>query len=336
MKNPFKEFGPTSWSINNKTSIYLLTIIITVFGIYSYIKLPKEQFPDIVIPTIYVQTIYPGSSPTDMENLVTKELEKQIKAINGVKKTTSNSLQDFSNVIVEFNANIDVDIAKQKVKDAVDKAKQYLPKDDMFQEPVVQEVNFSDFPIMYVNIAGDFENSKLKDYAKAAKDKIEGMKEILRVDMVGALERELKIDVDMYKMQVLQITMDDISRAVAFENTTQSAGLVRVGEMKRSVRVVGEFTDPAQVGNIIVKTMRGAPVYLKDVAEVKYAFEEKQSYARLNHKNVITLNIVKKAGQNLIEASDKVRAIMADMQKTKYPEGVTVTITGDQSSKTRV
>jgi multidrug efflux pump len=336
MKNPFKEFGPTSWSINNKTSIYIMTLIITAFGIYSYIKLPKEQFPDIVIPTIIVQSVYPGTSPTDMENLVTKELEKQIKSINGVKKCISNSLQDYSVVTVEFNANIDVNIAKQRVKDAVDKAKPNLPQDEQFKEPTVLEVNLSDIPIMFVNIAGDFENNKLKDYAKYAKDKIEGLKEITRVDMVGALERELKIDVDMYKMQVYQITMDDIDRAVKFENLTMSAGLIKVGEMKRSVRVDGEFKDPREVENIVVKSMRGAPVYLKDIAEVKYAFEEKQSYARLNHNNVITLNIVKKAGENLIEASDKVRTIMADLQKTKYPAGVTVAITGDQSSKTRV
>src|SRR4051794_7800278 len=111
MENKFKEFGPTSWSINNKTSIYILTIIITLFGIYTYFKLPKEQFPDIVIPTIYVSTIYQGTSPTDMENLVTKELEKQIKSVNGVKKVTSNSIQDYSNVIVEFNADIEVTVA---------------------------------------------------------------------------------------------------------------------------------------------------------------------------------------------------------------------------------
>ncbi|HXA02395.1 MAG TPA: efflux RND transporter permease subunit, partial [Cytophagaceae bacterium] len=239
-----------------------MTIIITAFGIFSYIKLPKEQFPDIVIPTINVQTAYPGTSPTDMENLVTKELEKQIKSINGVKKCTSNSLQDFSNITVEFNANIDVNIAKQKVKDAVDKAKNDLPQ-DLPAEPIVMEINFSDIPIMYVNIAGDFENDKLKIYAEQAKDKIEGLKEITRVDMVGALERELKIDVDMYKMQSYQITMDDIERAVKFENLTMSAGLIKVGEMKRSVRIDGEFKDPGEVENIVVKSMRGAPVYLK-------------------------------------------------------------------------
>jgi multidrug efflux pump len=335
MENKFKEFGPTSWSINNKTSIYILTIIITVFGIYTYFKLPKEQFPDIVIPTIYVSTVYPGTSPTDMENLVTKELEKQIKSVSGVKKVTSNSVQDFSNVVVEFNADVEVTVAKQRVKDAVDKARSDLPQ-DLPNEPTVNEINFSDIPIMYVNISGDYENGKLKRFSKMAKDKIEGLKEITRVDMAGALERELKIDVDMYKMQAAQLTMGDIERAVASENLTMSGGLIRVGDMKRSVRVTGEFTNPNQVANIVVKSMRGSPVYLKDVADVKYGFEEKESYARLNHKSVITLNVVKKAGENLIEASDKVRAIMKDLQDTKYPPGLTYTITGDMSAKTRV
>lgn len=335
MENKFKEFGPTSWSINNKTSIYILTIIITLFGMSTYFSLPKEQFPDIVIPTIYVSTVYPGTSPTDMENLVTRELEKQIKSVSGVKKVTSNSIQDFSNVIVEFNADVEVNIAKQRVKDAVDKAKTDLPE-DLPSDPTITEVNFSDFPIMYVNIAGDLEMDKLKRHAKTAQDKIEGLKEITRVDMVGALERELKVDVDMYKLQAAQITMSDIERAIASENITMSGGLVKVGEMKRSVRVIGEFTNPDQVANIIVKSMKGAPVYLKDIADVKYSYEEKESYARLNHKNVITLNIVKKAGENLIEASDKVRVIMEDLKKNKYPDNLTYTITGDQSETTRV
>jgi multidrug efflux pump len=335
MKNPFKEFGPTSWSIDNKTSIYILTIIITFAGIWTYFKLPKEQFPDIVIPTIYVSTGYPGTSPTDMENLVTKELEKQIKSVNGVKKFTSNSVQDYSAVVVEFNADVEVNIAKQRVKDAVDKAKPNLPQ-DLPAEPAVQEINFSDIPIMFVNISGDYENGKLKRFAKMAKDKIEAMKEISRVDMAGALERELKIDVDMYKMQAAQLTMSDIEGAVYRENLTMSGGLIKVGEMKRSVRIEGEFKDPNAIGNIVVKTMRGAPIYIKDVADVVYGFEEKESYARLNHKSVITLNIVKKAGENLIEASDKVRAIMQELHDTKYPPGLTYTITGDMSAKTRV
>ena len=153
MQDKFKEFKPSSWAINNKTSIFILTVIITLAGIGAYIGLPKEKFPDIVIPTIYVSTVYPGTSPANMENLITKPIEKQIKAISGVKKLTSNSVQDFSNIVVEFNTDVDVPVAKQKVKDAVDKARVDLPT-DLPKDPNVMEVDFSEMPILFVNISG--------------------------------------------------------------------------------------------------------------------------------------------------------------------------------------
>ncbi len=331
----FKQFKPTSWSIDNKTSIYIVTIIITLFGISSYLSLPKENFPDIVIPTINVSTVYPGTSPTDIEDLVTRKLEKKIKGINGVKKVTSNSIQDFSNVVVEFNANVKVEVAKQRVKDAVDQARSDLPN-DLPTDPSVSDINFSDFPIMFVNIAGEYDMDKLKKFADLAKDRIEGMREITRVDMVGALEREVQIDVDMYKMQAAEITMYDIDNAIDAENRTLSGGLVKVGEMKRSVRVDGKYTDPTKIKDIIVKSPNGAPVYLRDIATVVYGFKERESYARLNHRNVITLNIVKRSGENLLTASDGVRAIVDDLKEHKYPSDLEVVVTGDQSNQTRV
>ena len=330
----FKQFKPTSWSIDNKTSIYIVTIIITLMGISSYFSLPKENFPDIVIPTIYVSTVYPGTSPTDMENLITRKLEKEIKGVNGVKKVTSNSIQDFSNVVVEFNADVEVVVAKQLVKDAVDKAKSELPT-DLDSDPNVKEINFSDIPIMYVNISGDYDMGRLKRYAEDAKDRIEGMKEITRVDMIGALDREVQIDVNLYKMQAAQITMGDIERAVASENVTISGGNIRVDDMKRSVRINGEYTDPLKIADIIIKSPNGAPIYLKDIAEVRYAFKEQESFARLNHKNVITLNVIKRSGENLLNASDGVRNLITELKKNKFPEGLDVVITGDQSNKTR-
>lgn len=335
MKDLEKEFKPTTWSINNKTSIFVMTIIITLAGIMSYNSLPKEKFPDIVIPTIYVSTVNFGTSPKDMENLITKPLEKQIKAISGVKKLTSNSIQDFSNVIVEFNTDVSVPLAKQKVKDAVDKARTDLPQ-TLTREPNVIEVDFSEMPIMYVNISGDFDLNKLKNFADDAKDKIEGMREITRVDIVGALDREIQINVDKFKMEAADVTMRDIEMAVKYENMTMSAGLVKMDAMKRSISILGEFKDPRLLNDVIIRSSSGATVYLKDIAEIKDGFKEKESYARLAHKNVITLNIIKRSGENLIEASDKVRAIIADLQKDKFPKELKVTITGDQSTSTRV
>ena len=166
-----KEFKPTSWAIDNRTAIFIITVIITLAGIMSYNALPKEQFPDVVVPTIIVTTIYPGASPTDMEQLVTKPIEKQLKGINGVKKVTSSSIQDFSSIIVEFNTNLDVPQCKQKVKDGVDKAERDLPT-DLLTDPTVTEFDISEIPIMNVNIAGDFSLDKLKDYADRLKDRI--------------------------------------------------------------------------------------------------------------------------------------------------------------------
>src|SRR6476661_5235220 len=219
IKNKIKEFGPTSWAVNNKTSIYLVMLFVSLAGIFQFVTLPKEQFPDIVIPTIYVQTVYVGNSPRDMENLVTQPIEKQIKSITGAKinKTTSTSVQDFSAIVVEFSTDVKTDEALQKVKDAVDKAKQDLPT-DLTQQPTVLEVSFSDQPIMYVNISGDYDLMRLKKMADDTKDKLEDLSQINRVDLVGAPEREFQINVDNYRMQASDITFNDISNAVASEN----------------------------------------------------------------------------------------------------------------------
>lgn len=334
MEKKFKEFKLTSWSIDNKSAIYVLTIFITLAGIFSYNSIPKEKFPDIVIPTIYVSTIYPGSSPKDIENLVCKPIEKQIKSISGVKKLTSNSVQDYSNIIVEFNTDVEVAVAKQKVKDAVDKAKKDLPK-DLPAEPSVMEVEFSEMPIMFVNISGDYELSQLKKYADDLQDKIESLKEITRADIVGALEREIQINVDMYRMHAAKLSMSDIERAVSSENLIISGGSVDMDEMARTISVSGEFSDIENIKNIVVNSMSGAPVYLKDVAEIKDGFLEQESYGHLDNKKVITLNIIKRGGENLIAASDKITAIINEMKENSFPKDLIIKTTGDQSSQTR-
>lgn len=334
MKDVFKEFKPTSWSIDNRKSIYFIAFLLASAGIMSYFNLPKEQFPDIVIPTIYVNTVYPGASPADIENLVTKPIEKEIKAISGIKKLTSQSVQDYSIVIAEFNTDVSVSEAKQKVKDAVDKARSDLPT-DLLEDPNVLEVNFSDMPIMYVNISGDYDLNRLKKYADELKDRIESMKEITRVDIVGALDREIQINVDKYKMDAAGITLDEIERAIKYENMTISGGQISTDNMKRSITISGEFKNLNQFNNVIIKSMSGSIVYLRDIANIVDGFKEQESYARLDHKNVITLNIIKRAGENLIDASDKIRDNITELEASTFPKNLKVSITGDQSSKTR-
>jgi multidrug efflux pump subunit AcrB len=335
MLEKFKEFKPTSWAIDNKTTIYLLTIFITLAGILTYRSIPKEQFPDIVIPTIYVSTVYPGAAPKDVENLVSKNIEKQIKSIAGVKKVTSTSIQDFSSVVVEFNTNVDVPVAKQKVKDAVDRAKKDLPQ-DLPADPNVMEVEFSEMPILFVNIAGNYSLDELKKYAEELQDKIEGMKEITRVDMVGALEREIQVNVDMYKAAAAKISIGDIERTLNYENLTISGGSVELDDMKRSLSVSGEFKDIEEIKNSIISGQTGAHLYLKDIAEVVDGHKIQESYGRLNNKNVITLNVIKRGGENLINASDEIQEIIAEMKANKFPKDLEVVVTGDQSRTTRI
>src|SRR5687767_1803138 len=209
IKDTFKHFRPTTWSVKNKTAIYLVMLVFSLMGIYQFVTLPKEQFPDIVIPTIYVQTIYVGNSPKDIENLVTDPIEKEIKGITGAKinKTTSSSVQDYSAITVEFDTDVKTDIALQKVKDAVDKAKQDLPT-NLTQQPTVLEVSFSDFPIMYVNISGDYDLMRLKQMADETQDRLEELPQLNRVDLVGAPEREFQVNVDNYRMQAANVSFD--------------------------------------------------------------------------------------------------------------------------------
>lgn len=330
-----KDFKPTSWAIDNRTSIFIVTVIITLAGILSYRSLPKEQFPDVVIPTIFVSTFYPGASPTDMEQLVTRPIEKQLKGIAGVKKISSSSVQDYSIVIVEFDTKLQVAECKDKVKDAVDKAKRDLPN-DLPRDPSVAELDISEIPIMSVNLYGDLSLDKIKTYAEKLQDRIEALPEITRVDMVGALEKEVQIEVDKYKMAAAQLTFRDIENAIAFENMTISAGNVDVGGMTRSVSIRGDFQDVEQIRNIIVSAQSGARLYLKDVADVRMGYAKQESYSRLNGKNVITLNVIKRVGQNLINASDQIQAIVQEMKANEFPETLNVIITGDQSRSTRV
>lgn len=334
MKDAFKEFKPSSWSIDNKTSIFIFTVILTLAGIMAYNGLPKENFPDISLPQIFVSVVHPGTAPSDMENLIAKPIEKQVKAASGVKKVTSNSMQDFTSVIVEFNSDVSVADAKQRVKDAVDKARADLPN-DLKREPDITDINFSEIPILYINISGDIELNKLKQYADNIKDKIESMKEISRVEMVGALDREIQINVDMYKIQAAQITLGDIERAVAYENMTISGGTVTSDGVKRTIGVKGEFATVDQIRNIIVGGASGANAYLKDIAEIRDTYREQESYARLDNKNVITLNVVKRTGYNLIEATDKIKEMVAGMQQTDLPQNLSIVMTGDQSDQTR-
>ncbi len=326
-------FKPTAWAVDNRVSVFMLTALITLGGIITYQALPKAQFPDIVIPTIYVNTIYQGTSPEDVENLLTRPIEKELKSISGVKKIESESVQDVSIIIIEFTTDVEPSIAKQRVQDAVDKAKTELPA-DLDKDPAVQEVDFSEFPIMSINVAGDFDLDKLKSYAEDLQDAIETLTEITRVDIIGAPENEVQINVDLYKMQAAGITFNDIAKAVSNENVNLSGGEIKLRELSRTLRVVGEFQDVREIEDIIVSA-EGKKVYLRDIATVENTYADAVSFARLDRQPVITLSVIKKSGENLIAASEKIDDIIAELRESTFPDNLILSKTNDQSVNTR-
>jgi multidrug efflux pump subunit AcrB len=334
IKQVFKEFKPTSWAVDNRTAMYVITIIITLFGFNIFNSLPKEQFPDVVVPTISVSTVYVGNSAEDIENLVTRPIEKQVKGISGAKinKVNSISLADYSVVIVEFDTDITPEIAKQKVKDAVDKAATDLPQ-NLTSQPNVVEFSLSDVPIMFVNISGDYDGMKLKRYAEKLQDRFENLSEVNRAEIIGAPEREIQINVNPIAMEKALISFQDISNAIAYENMDITGGKIEIGDMNRTLRLNGQFTSALQMQNVIVKTPTGGSIRLKDIAEVRDTVKKQESYARLDGENVVTINIVKRPGENLINCAQKVKDIVAEMKKGELPQDLNVVITGDQSKQ---
>jgi multidrug efflux pump len=342
MKDLEKEFAPSSWAIDNKTAVYVIIFLITVLGLLSYNRLPKENFPDIAQSKVFITTSYIGQSPQNIETLVTRQIEKQLKSLKGLKKVTSNTQQNVSIITAEFNANINIKDAKQDVKDAVDKSKQDLPQNDNnLKESVISDINVADLPILYVNISGDYDLKKLKEYADNLKDDIESMKEISKVDEVGALKPNIQINVDLNKMTAAQVSYGDIITAVGNENIISSAGTINTDGVQRTIDIKEDFKNAAEVAAMVIRNPQGKAVYLRDIAEVKDGFKDQESYARLktndnkDFKNVITLNVSKRAGENLIEASDKINSLIVQKQKTVFPKGLNITVTGDQSDKTR-
>ncbi len=342
MKDLRKEFAPSSWAIDNKTAIYVLIFLITVLGLISYNNLPKENFPDIAQSKVFVTTVFSGQSPQNIENLVTRQIEKQLKSLKGLKKVTSNSVQNVSIITAEFQANIKIKDAKIDVKDAVDKAKQDLPQnDDNLKESVISDINVADLPILYINISGDYDLKRLKEYADLLKDEIEGYKEISKVDEVGALTPEIQVNVDMNKMASAQVSFGDIIQSIGSENILTTAGTVKTDGVRRSIDIKQDFKNADEVAAMTIRNPTGHAVYLRDIAEIKDSFLEQESYARLKtndnpkFKNVITLNVSKRAGENLIQASDKINELIKVKQKTVFPKGLNITVTGDQSDKTR-
>ncbi|MBO6522712.1 MAG: efflux RND transporter permease subunit [Balneolaceae bacterium] len=323
-----KEFWLSSFSINNRISVLVLITLVAVMGIVSYLTIPKESFPSINVPNIFVVTVYPGVSPEDMESLVTRKLEDELGNISEVKTMTSTSSEGYSNINLEFDPNVDIEDALQKVREKVDLAKPELPEDA--EEPTVQEINFSEFPIMNVNLSGEYDEVILKEIAEDLQDKIEAIPSVLGVDLTGGLEREVQVDVDLAKMKYYGVTFGDIIGAISQENVTIPGGDISVGTKKFLLRIPGQYDDTALLEDVVIKGEQRSPIYVRDVASVTFGFKERETYSELEGAPVITLGVKKRTGENILETAQRTKAIL-DTELETLPPTTTYKITNDQS-----
>ena len=330
-----REFKLTTLALNNRNTILLLAIAILGFGLFSYKNLPKELTPEVVIPTVMVQTPYAGNPPIDIENLITRPIEKEVESVQGIKEINSTSAQGFSLIMVEFNTDVDISKALQDVKDAVDKAERELP-DDLKTDPSVQDIDFSEFPIININLSGNYSIDALNDYAEYLEELFEEVDQVSKVEIKGVNEKEVKVNVDPYRMEAVGLSFAQIESAVRSENLSIPGGELRFDKTKRSIRTIGEFEEVSELRNIVVKNTDDKLVYLKDIADVRMGYAYPDSYARLDQKPVVSLQVIKKSGENLLAATDQVFSILDQAREEhQIPEDLKVTITNDQSDMIR-
>ncbi len=328
----FKEFWATSFAVEHRTAIVVLFALITLGGVVAYRAIPKESFPEIEIPMVAVSTVYPGVSPADIETLITRPLEEELNTISDLTELTSTSVEGYSNVVAEFETSVNLDEALASVREKVDLAKPELPEDA--EDPLIIEFNTEEVPIMQVNLSGEYGLVRLKEIGEELQERLEQIPSILRVDLRGGLEREVQVDVDLGKLQFYGLDLGDLVEAIREENVNIPGGSIDVGTLKYLVRVDGEFEDPRIIEDLVVATVDGRPVYVRDVASVDFGFAERESFARLDGNPVVTLDVVKRSGENIIETAEEVRGVVAGMQSL-FPPTTQVEITSDQSEDIR-
>ncbi|MGB5399664.1 MAG: efflux RND transporter permease subunit, partial [Thermoanaerobaculia bacterium] len=322
----------TELSLRSRVTVFFLMAAVIFAGLTAYRTLPSESYPDIEIPLIIVYTIYPGAAPADVEKQVTDQLERELKGLEGIKEITSTSQESASVITVEYISGTDIDMALQKVRDRVDLAKPDLPTDA--EEPILQEISFSDIPIIQVNLSGDVGPVVLKDLAEDLQDELEGIRGVLKVDLVGGLEREVRVDVNPEKLRQYGLALSDVVDAIGDENVSIPGGDMDLGSQTFAVRVPGEVSDPLMVGEFVIKARGGQPIFVKDVATVSFGFKDRDSFARINGRESVALAVSKRTGANVIEVADAVKEQVA-IYEAKWPGGVEATILGDQSKDIR-
>ncbi|MBT8479518.1 MAG: efflux RND transporter permease subunit, partial [Gemmatimonadetes bacterium] len=328
----YRTFWLTDFAVDHPISVLTLLVLIVIGGFYSYLTVPKEASPDITVPFVAVSTFYSGVAPEDIETLITRPLEEELNKISDIKTLTSQSVESVSSITAEFEAGMDMTEALQLVREKVDIAKPELP--EAAEEPAILEFNFSEFPIMQVNVSGEYSLVRLKELAEDIQDRMEQIPSVLSVQLSGGLEREVKVDVDLGMLKYYGISFTDVIEAIAFENVTVPGGTIDVGDVKYLVRVPGEFESTQPLEDIVVEAEGSRPIYVRDVATVDFGFKERESYARLNGNSVVTLSVSKRTGENIIETSDAVRAVIAEME-ADFPPTTHISITSDSAKYVR-
>ncbi|GAA3778933.1 efflux RND transporter permease subunit [Corallibacter vietnamensis] len=333
-----KEFGLSSWAIDNKTTMYVLIAVIFYLGISAFFSMPRENFPEVNETKIYVSSVFPGNTAEDIEKLITDPLEDKLKTVSNVVEITSTSQEDYGMLMVEFDENITVEQAKQKVKDEIDSetaSEDWPTFNGAKVEPDVFELSLSEeMPILNINLSGDYPIEKLKEYGEYLQDEIEDLLEIKKVDIRGAQEKEVEVAVDIYKMMAANVTFNDIIGAINNGNVTMSAGNLKASGQRRTIRILGEIENPNELENFVVKSENGHAIYLKDVANVSFKEEDKTTYAREFGHPVVMLDVKKRAGKNMVAAAEQIQVIVKDAVENVFPQDLSVTIANDQSSVT--
>ncbi len=292
-------------AVRKSTTVLVLSLLLIIVGLYSYVVLPRESSPDITIPNVFVSTSYRGVSPTDIETSVTIEIEKKLKGLDGLKKIQSVSSEGLSSINIEFVTGTDIDKALQDVKDKVDQALGSLPS-DLEDDPTVFEVNFSEMPIAVYSLSGTCGLPCLKDIADDLSDDIEAISGVLEVEVTGGLEREIRVEVESEKLAHYGLSIGDFQEVVYGENQNTSGGVIRLGSGRFQLRVPGEFKTPEEIYGLVVDIRDGEPIYLKDVARVIDDYKEETSRARLDGRDAVNISVKKRTGENIIEISDSV------------------------------
>ena len=333
-----KEFKLSSWAIQNKTTIYVLMAVLFFYGISAYLSMARENFPEVKETKIYISTAYPGNTAEDIEKLITDPIEDKVKTVSNVVEVTSTSQEDYSIVVVEFDENISVELAKQKVKDELStetSSEDWPTFNGAKIEPNVFDLSLSEeVAILNINISGDYPVYKLKEFAEYLQDDIEDLAEIKKADIRGAQEKEVEVAVDIYKMMAAKVSFNDITSAINNGNITMSAGNFITSGQRRTVRIIGEIEKPSDLENFVIKSEFNNPIYLKNVATVSFKDKDKTTFARERGQEVVMLDVKKRAGKNMVAASEQVQVIVSDAINNYFPKDLKVTITNDQSNKT--